>query len=57
MVQISINKETQEVVIKIKIWALYQVMDNRSWLKAIHEKAMELVIKEIMEQGSTQADG
>jgi RecB family exonuclease len=55
MVQIGLNSETAEIEIKMKIWALAQVMNDENWQKAIYNRCRELIDEEI-EKRTKQAN-
>lgn len=47
MVHINLNKDTAEIEIKMKVWALAQVVDNQTWQRAVYEKCRQLIDEEI----------
>jgi len=47
MVQIDLNNESGEIEIRIKVWALAQIVDNETWQNAIYEQCKILIDEEI----------
>lgn len=47
MVQISLNKGTGEIEIRIKVWALAQVIDSDNWQNVIYEECNRIIQDEL----------
>lgn len=47
MVQIGLNKGTGEIEIRIKVWALAQVIDSDNWQKVIYDECEKIILEEL----------
>lgn len=47
MVQINLNSETAEIEIRMKVWALAQIVESETWQTVIYEKCKLLINEEI----------
>lgn len=56
MVRISIDNSTKEIVIRMPVFYLYEVIDNDEWLTAVLQQAKELVIDELNKAGLNEGE-